>query len=168
MQARLHDLKMKPAAYLVEREAVERDATQRRAAALEAVTPAMAQLGEIRAEAERRITQETAPARSLAAELVQLARAADERERIVTEFERLAQDRAARRMGFEDDSQDWQAMPKELREAIDRYNREPPEVQNGIRQELAIRPDQVRVIELGMRVRRTHARDLDLDQGLSL
>jgi hypothetical protein len=166
MQAKLHDLKVKPAAYLVEREAVETDAKQRRAAALEAVTPAMAQLGEIRTEAERRITLETAPARAQAAELVQLARAADERERIVTEFERLAQDRAARRMGFEDDRQDWQAMPKELREAIDRYNRAPPEVQSGIRQELAIQPDQVRVIERGMRARREHVRDLGPDLGL--
>jgi Ti-type conjugative transfer relaxase TraA len=168
VKAKLHDLNVKPAVYLVEREASEMAAKRLRAEALEAVTPAMARLGEIRAEAERRITQETAPARAQAAELKELARAAAERENLVKEFEQLAHSRALGREGFQDDSLDWQATPQELREAIDRYNREPPERQIGIRQEFAIRPDKVHVIQEGMRVRRELMRDLDLDQGLSL
>jgi Ti-type conjugative transfer relaxase TraA len=166
MQAKLHDLGVKAAAYLEKRQAQVTAAKRLRAEALNALTPAMAQLDQARSEAERRITHETAPARAQAAELRELARAADERERIVQEFDQLARDRKAMRMGFQDESKDWQATPKALREAIDRYNREPPEVQSGIRQELAIRSDKARVIEQGIRVRREHVRDLGPDLSL--
>jgi len=166
MQAKLHDLGVLQAAYLVERAAVGTAAKRTRAEALKALKPAEAQLGAARREADRRITEETAPARAQVAELKQLAREADERERVVKEFDRLARDRAARQMGFEDGSQDWQATPKELREAIDRYNRARPEVQREILKQLAVRPDKVRVLEQAIQVR--HAQVHDRDYGLGL
>ena len=139
VQARLHDAGVRKAEYLIERELARTEATRARAATIKALNTAEQELQRLRAEAEQRLTRETATARAKAAELEGLARAAREREEMVREFERLAKGRDAQRPEFRDTSEEWQATPKVLRDAIERYNREPPEVQSGILKSLAVR-----------------------------
>lgn len=165
MQARLHDLGVRKAEYLVEREAAEAKARAAHAAALKASTLAQAQLRQARSEAERRITQETAPARAKVAELERLAAAAYERERVVKEFEQLARDRAAGRENFQDTSAAWQATPPKLRLMIDRYNQEPAQVQEALLKKFATTPALAQSIEENLKLRREQVRELDLGRG---
>jgi hypothetical protein len=166
LQAKLHDLGVLKAGYLVERERAQAAAKRTRAEALKAARPAEHELQRARTEADRRITKETAPARARVPELERLAHAAHERERVVREFQHLAQGRAARRPGYLDTSEDWQATPKVLRDAIERYNREPPAVQSEILKALAVQPEATRVIEQAIKLRHEQVRELDRGLGL--
>ena len=111
-----------------------------------------------------RITQETAPARSKVEDLRALATAADKREQVATELERLA--RKSARSKNRDMSQEWQATPKVLRDAIERYNRERPEVQKEILKAIASRPEAAQKLEEAIEVRRTQVHDRDYGLGL--
>ena len=157
MQAKLHDVGLKPAAYLVERDAAWVEEKRVRAAALEAVTPAMARYTQAHSEATQRITHETAPARAHAAEFKQLAREAreaGEREKLVQEFEMLAHARARGRRGFEDHSPDRQATSPKLKQMIDTYNHAPLEVKKEFRLQLSTRPDRAQWLEQHLKQRR--------------
>ena len=164
VQAALHDRGMKTAPYLVDRAVAVSEAQRVRAEALKAARIAQAELTLARAEATPRITQETAPARSKVEDLRTLATAADKREQVATEFERLA--RAAARSVNRDMSQEWQATPKVLRDAIERYNRERPEVQKEILKAIATRPDAAQKLEEAIEVRRAQVHDRDYGLGL--
>jgi len=164
VQAALHDRGMKTAAYLVEREAAVAEAQRVRAEALKAARIAQAEYARARQEATPRITQETAPARAKVEDLRALAAAADKRERVATEFERLA--RAAARSMNRDMSQEWQATPQVLRDAIERYNRERPEVQKEILKAIASRPEAAQKLGEAIEVRRAQVHDRDYDLGL--
>jgi hypothetical protein len=164
VQAALHDRGMKTVAYLVEREEAVAEAQRVRAEALKAAGIAQAEYAHARAEATPRITQETAPARAKVVELRELAVAADKREQVATEFERLA--RAAARSMNRDMSQEWQATPQILRDAIERYNRERPEVQKGILKAIVSRPEAAQKLEEAIRARRELERDLGPDLSL--
>jgi hypothetical protein len=164
VQAALHDRGMKTAQYLVEREAAVAEAQRVRAEALKAAGIAQAEYTRLRAEATPRITQETAPARAKVLELRELAMAADQREQVATAFERLARN-AARSMN-RDMSQEWQATPKELRDAIERYNRERPEVQKGILNAIASRPEVAQKLEKAIEVRHAQVHDQGYDHSL--
>jgi hypothetical protein len=170
MQAKLHDLGVVKAAYLVEREAAGSDAEQIRAHALTASARALEELAHTRREADQRITQETAPARVQVAELKQLMTAAYERERLVEEFEQLARDRAAGRAEYQDTSKDWQGTPPKLRQAIDAYNREPPQVQAQILERFSRTPALVESLGEDLKLRREqvweHGRERGWDLGL--
>jgi MobA/MobL family len=164
VQAALHDRGMKMAPYLVARAVAVADAQRVRAEALKAAGMAQAEYARARAEASPRIAQETAPARAKVVELRELAGAADKREQVATEFERLA--RKAARSANQDMGQEWQATPKVLRDAIERYNRERPEVQKEILKAIASRPEAAQKLEEAIEVRRTQAHDRDYDLGL--
>lgn len=157
VQAALHDRGMKTAAYLVEREAAVAHAKRVRADALKAAGLAQAEFARARAEAQPRIIQETAPARAKVDELRELAAAASQREDVATAFERLA--REAARMRDRDSSADWKATPQVLRDAIERYNRERPEVQRGILKAIASRPEAARTLEEAIEKRREQVHD---------
>ena len=129
VQAALHDRGMKIAPYLVEREAAVAHAKRVRADALKAAGLAQTEFARARAEAQPRIIQETAPARAKVEELRELAVAASQREDVATAFDQLA--REAARLRDRDSCADWKATPTVLRDAIERYNRETPEVQRG-------------------------------------
>jgi hypothetical protein len=83
---------------------------------------------------------------------------------VATEFERLA--RKAARSVNQDMSQEWQATPKVLRDAIERYNRERPELQKEILKAIASRPEAEQKLEQAIEVRRTQVHDQDYDLGL--
>jgi MobA/MobL family len=168
MQAKLHDLGVVKAAYLVEREAAGSDAEQARTQALTASRAALEELAHARREADQRITQETAPARVQVAELRQLMTAAYEREGLVKEFERLARDRAAGRAEYQDTGQDWQGTPPKLRQAIDAYNRELPQVQAQILERFSRTPALVKSLGEDLKLRRAHVREQERDQGWDL
>jgi hypothetical protein len=168
MQAKLHDLGVVKAAYLVEREAAGSDAEQARTHALTASRAALEELAHARREADRRITQETAPARVQVAELRQLMTAAYEREGLVKEFERLARDRAAGRAEYQDTGQDWQGTPPKLRQAIDAYNREPPQVQAQILERFSRTPALVKSLGEDLKLRREQVREHGRERGWDL
>jgi MobA/MobL family len=168
MQAKLHDLGVVKAAYLVERETAGSDAEQIRVEALTASRAALAELAHTRREADQRITQETAPARVQVAELKQLMTTAYERERLVTEFEQLARGRAAGQAEYLDTGQDWQATTPKLRQAIDAYNREPPQVQAQIFERFLRTPALVNSLGEDLKLRRAHVREQKRDQGWDL
>jgi len=168
MQAKLHDLGVAKAAYLVERQAAERDAERIRADALMASRAALEELERARREADRRVTQETAAARAKVAELRQLMTAAYERERLVKEFEQMARDRAAGRAQFQDTSSDWQAMSPKLRQAIDAYNREPPQVQAEILERFSRTPALEKSLGEDLNRRRAYVREQGRDRGADL
>jgi hypothetical protein len=128
-----------------------------RADALKAAGLAQAEFARARAEAQPRIIQETAPARAKVEELRELAAAASQREDVATAFERLA--REAARMRDRDVSADWKATPQVLRDAIERYNRERPEVQRGILKAIASRPEAARTLEEAIEKRREQVHD---------
>lgn len=86
--------------------------------------------------------------------------AAQERALVVMEFQRLAQNRAANR----DAVKDWEATPKHLRDAIERYNRESPQAQREILKAIAMRPEAAKAIGEGIKIRREQM----LDRGPSL
>ncbi len=166
MQAKLHDLGAVTSSYLVEREAAARDAQRVHGESLMAAGAAQAQFTSLWHEATQRITQETAPAREKVAELRQFLPAAYERERLVKEFEQLARDRAAGRAQYQDKSPEWQAMAPKLRSAIDRYNREHPQVQAGIIDKFLRTPALDKLFGAELKQHREQVRDRD--QGLSL
>jgi hypothetical protein len=166
LQAKLHDLGAVKSAYLVEREAAARAAERVHGESLTAARAAQAEFTSAWREASQRITQQTAPARAEVAELRQFLSAAYERERLVNEFEQLAQDRAARRAEYRDTSQEWQAMAPKLRRAIDAYNREHPQVQAQIIEQFLRTPALDKALGAELKQRREQVRDLD--QGLSL
>jgi hypothetical protein len=168
MQAKLHDLGVVKAAYLVEREAAGSDAEQIQAHALTASRVALAELAHTRREADQRITQETAPARVQVAELRQLMTAAYEREGLVDEFEQLARDRAAGRAEYQDTGQDWQGTPPKLRQAIDAYNREPPQVQAQILERFSRTPALVKSLVEDLKLRREQVREHGRERGWDL
>jgi Ti-type conjugative transfer relaxase TraA len=168
LQAKLHDLGVRKAEYLVEREAAEAQAKDARAEALKASAQAQARLLEARSDAERRITQETAPARAKVAELERLAAAAYERERVVQEFERLARGRAAGREEFRDTGESWQATPPKLRQMIDRYNQEPAQVQEAILKKYSTTAALAQSIEENLKLRREQVHALGLGRGHGL
>jgi hypothetical protein len=168
MQAKLHDLGVVKAAYLVEREAAGSDAEQIRAHALTASRVALAELAHTRREADQRITQDTAPARVQVAELRQLMTAAYERERLVDEFEQLAQDRAAGRAEYQDTSKDWQGTSPKLRQAIDAYNREPPQVQAQILERFSRTPALVNSLGEDLKLWREQVREHGRERGWDL
>lgn len=165
VQAKLHDLGVRQAEYLLEREAAEAKAKDARAEALKASALAQARLLEARSEAERRITQETAPARAQVAELERLAAAAYEREQGAQEFERLARDRAAGREEFRDASESWQATPPKLRQMIDRYNQQPAQVKEAILKKFATTPALAQSLEENLKLRREQVHQLGLGRG---
>lgn len=168
VQARLHELGVMKAAYLVEREAAGSEAERRRADALTASGRALEELARARREASQRITQETAPARTQVAELRQLMTAAHERERLVTEFEQLASGRAAGWAEYQDSSQEWQAMTPKLRRAIDAYNREPPQVQAQVLERFLRTPALVELLGEDLKLRRAQVREHERDQSRDL
>ena len=157
VQAALHDRGMKTAAYLVEREMAVAHAKRVRADALKAAGLAQAEFARARAEAQPRIIQETAPARAKVEELRELASAASQREDVAAAFERLA--REAARLRDRDASADWKATPTVLRDAIERYNRQTPEVQRGILKAIASRPEAARTLEEAIEKRREQVHD---------
>jgi len=166
MQAKLHDLGAVKSPYLMEREAAARDAERVHGESLTAAGAAQAQFTSAWREASQRITEQTTPAREKVAELRQFLSVAYERERLVKEFEQLARDRAAGRAEYRDTSPEWQAMAPKLRSAIDRYNREPPQVQAGIIDKFMRTP----VLEksFGAELKQHREQVRDRDQGLSL
>jgi hypothetical protein len=137
MQAKLHDLGVVKAQYLVVREAAGLEAQRMRGESLNASGQALKQLEQARGEASARITQETAPARAQVAELRERMTAAYERERLVAQFKELTQGRAAGKAAYQDSSPGWQATTVKLREAIDAYNREPSRAQEEILERFA-------------------------------
>jgi hypothetical protein len=165
VQAKLHDLGVRKAEYLVEREAAEAKAKAAHAEALKASALAQARLLEARSEAERRITQETAPARAKVAELERLAAAAYEREQVVQEFQRLARSRAAGREEFRDTSESWQATPPKLRQLIDGYNQEPAQVQEAILKKFSTTPALAQSLEENLKLRREQVHTLGRGRG---
>jgi Ti-type conjugative transfer relaxase TraA len=168
MQAKLHDLGVVKAAYLVERQAAQSDAERSRAQALMASRGALEELERARREAHQRIMQEIAPARARVAELRQLMTAAHERERLVREFEQLAQGRAAGRGEYQDSSPDWRAMSPKLRRAIDVYNREPPQVQAEILERFSRTPALEKSLGEDLNRRREYVREQGPDRGWDL
>jgi hypothetical protein len=168
MQAKLHDLGVAKSAYLVERQAAERDAERIRADALMASRAALEELERARREADRRVTQETAAARAKVAELRQLMTAAYERERLAKEFEQMARDRAAGRAEYEDTGSDWQAMSPKLRQAIDAYNREPAQVQAEILERFSRTPALEKSLGEDLNRRRAYVREQGRDRGADL
>ena len=84
---------------------------------------------------------------------------AQERALVAMEFQRLAKSRAAN----QEREKDWEATPKKLRDAIERYNRESPEIQQGILKGIVMRPEAAKVIQEGIQARREQ-----LDRGPSL
>jgi Ti-type conjugative transfer relaxase TraA len=168
MQAKLHDLGVAKSAYLVERQAAERDTERIRADALMASRAALEELERARREADRRVTQETAAARAKVAELRQLMTAAYERERLAKEFEQMARDRAAGRAEYEDTGSDWQAMSPKLRQAIDAYNREPAQVQAEILERFSRTPALEKSLGEDLNRRRAYVREQGRDRGADL
>ena len=164
VQAALHDRGMKQAPYLVLREAAMAQAKRMRAEALKAAGLAQAEFARARAEVQPRITQKTAPARAKVEELRQLAAAASKREDVAAAFERLAREVA--RMRNRDVSAEWKATPRVLRDAIERYNREPLQVQGEILRAIASGPEVAQKLEKAIEVR--HAQVHDQDYGLGL
>ena len=166
MQAKIHDLGAVKSPYLMEREAAARDAERVHGESLTAAGAAQAQFTSAWREASQRLTEQTAPAREKVAELRQCLSVAYERERLVKEFEQLARDRAAGRAEYRDTSPEWQAMAPKLRSAIDRYNREHPQVQAGIIDKFMRTP----VLEksFGAELKQHREQVRDRDQGLSL
>jgi len=164
MQAKLHDLGAVKSPYLMEREAAARDAERVHGELLTAAGAAQAQFTSAWREASQRITEQSAPAREKVAELRQCLSAAYERERLVKEFEQLARERAAGRAEYRDTSPAWQAMTPKLRSAIDRYNREHPQVQAGIIDKFMRTP----VLEksFGAELQQHREQVRDRDQGL--
>ena len=166
LQAKLHDMGVVKAAYLVEREAAGHEAERTRVAALTASGVALSALARARHEADGRITQATAPARAQVAELRQLMTAAYEREGLAREFEQLARGRAARRPEYQ--GQDWQATPPKLRQAIDAYNQEPPPVQAEILERFSRTPALLKSLGEDLKRRREQVREQERDRGSDL
>jgi hypothetical protein len=167
MQAKLHDLGAVTSSYLAERDAAARDAQRVHGESLTAAGAAQVEYTSAWGEASQRISEQTAPAREKVAELREFLPAAYERERLVKEFEQLARDRAAGRREYQDTSPEWQAMAPKLRSAIDRYNREHPEVQAGIIDKFLRTPALAKLFGAELKQWREQVRDRDQDQGLS-
>jgi hypothetical protein len=166
VQAKLHDLGVTKSAYLLEREAIHRDAERTRLEISATFGPVQEKASSAWREASQRITQEVAPARDKVAELRKLLTAAYERERLAREFEQLARDRAAGRATTQDTSPDWQAMAPKLRRAIDAYNRQSPELQAAIMDRLSRTSALEKSMGAEFKLQRSRVRDRD--QGLSL
>lgn len=165
-QAKLHDMKVRSAAYLAAREAAQVQALEAQRRALAAAKEAQRELEGERSEARERFTQDTAPARDKVAELKALAKEAYGRETRVREFEQLVHNRAAGHRAYLDAGDEWKATPAVLRSMVDRFNRERPEVRAEILKELAMNPEASRKLEKLLELRHEHGRNLD--HGLEL
>lgn len=84
-----------------------------------------------------------------------------ERERVVKEFQELAQRRAQQRLGYQDRSPEWKATPAELRQAIDRFNTQSPAQQSRTLERMAQQEAPVRELQLQMTQRRQLVRQLE-------
>jgi len=168
VQAKMHDLGVMKAEYLVAREATVLEAERVRGESLKASGRGLEELAHAWAEASARITQETAPARAQVAELRELVSVAYERERLTEEFMHLAQGRAAGHAPYQDGSPAWQATPPKLRQAIDAYNREPAAVQTEILERFARTSVLVNTLGEGLQRRREQVRAQQRDHGSEL
>ena len=88
-----------------------------------------------------------------------------ERERVVKEFQELAQRRAQQRLGYQDRSPEWKATPAELRQAIDRFNTRSPAEQARALERMAQQEAPVRELQQQMAQRRQLVRQLERGLG---
>lgn len=87
---------------------------------------------------------------------------AKERTLIAMEFQRLAR----RRADNQERAADWAATPKKLRDAIEKFNREPAEVQRGILKAIVLRPATAKALGEEIKLRQEQLRSRDQGQGL--
>jgi hypothetical protein len=81
---------------------------------------------------------------------------------------RIARDRAAGRAEYEDTGSDWKAMSPKLRQAIDAYNREPPQVQAEILERFSRTPALEKSLGEDLNRRRAYVREQGCDRGADL
>lgn len=135
LRAKVHDLGLVQAAYLLEREEILHDVQRQREALAPRKVEAEQRLEALREQITPRIVAEQAPLRTRLAELEAIAQQKTTQEAARKELERefrgMAASRAMKAYGYGDNGKAWQATPKLLREVIDEYNRRPKALQEG-------------------------------------
>jgi hypothetical protein len=170
VKAKLHDLGVASADFLVTRAATEVEARGERLTAFASQEQIELELERARAAAAARIAIETAPERARIAQLERLLGEKARAERLTREFKELAQQHALQEPGTPHRSAEWQATPEVLREAIEQFNQLPTEAREESLQALVAEPEMTRTLGQALAQRHERLRNLDrgLDQGLEL
>ncbi len=166
VKAGLHDRGLLSARFLVDREMAAQAARAEGRRAMAGFIAAERDLAELRQQRTAWFTHATEPERSTVAAMQRVLTEKLSRERVIEEFQALAQRRAQRHPETLDRSAEWAATPKNLRAAVDRYNQSPKAVQEKIVETLHERPEAMRAIEQGLKQRHEHVQQLDRGMGL--
>jgi hypothetical protein len=166
LQTRLHDLGVKRAEYLAARAEVEAEAQAERLSVLALKEAAEVELENARNAAAARITLEIAPARARISRLERLLGEKVERERIVEKFKELAKQRALEGSGTRERSEEWRAIPKVLRDSIDRFNQLPGEGREQSLQRMIAQPEVAEALDQALAQRQERLRQQDHGLGL--